>query len=328
MAGRRYQKSAATPRVLAALAGCLWASLAVTGAGAIENGVEPAADDAGARATVIVTAGKGSCSGLVYGDSFILTAGHCLLGRDFNAPIAPQALTVTYGRSLHPADAPTRQATALVVHENLISQFAAEVGDRNTAFENMPVNAEDIGLIRIAGTHPPGALGAALPTINNDYAVCCLARERAWPLVWMDVYGFGAAPKGEALHKARVSAAAPDMVRPGKEPNADQPYLPRQLLVTPEAPVDAPRPHPGGVCSGDSGGPAFFVTTSRSYALPDAPLKLVGGQPLAIGLVSHTVPPHATADAPAPDIPLCSPDFLLMRLDYYRDWIVAKAKQL
>lgn len=304
----------------AALAGCLWASLAATSASAIENGVEPAADDVGARASVIVTAGKSSCSGLVYGDSFILTAGHCLLEKDLQTPVALQDITITYGRSLRQADAATRQVTAAVIHENFVSQLASD--------DVAIVNLEDIGLVRIAGTHPPGALGAALPPINNEYAVCCLARLRTWPLLWMDVYGFGAAPKGETLHKARVSAAAPDMVRPGKEPNLDQPYWPRQLLVTPDAPPDAPRPNPGGACRGDSGGPAFFVTTTRSYAVPDAPLKLIGGQPLAVGLDIHGVGPRAAPGEPEPQIPDCSAEFALIRLDYYRDWIVAKAKLL
>ena len=326
MSGQRHRSLASPRRVFAALAGCL--CLAVTSAGAIENGIEPAADDPGAWATAIVTAGKGSCSGLVYGDSFIVTAGHCLLKRDMQTPVAPQDLTVTYGRSLQQTEAPTRQAAAVVVHESLVSQFAAELAGRDTAFEDMAVNAEDVGLIRIAGAHPPGALGAALPEIDNDYAVCCLARIRTWPLVWMDVYGFGAAPKGEALHKARVSASAPDMVRPGKEPNADQVYTPRQLLVAPDAPVDTLRPKPGGVCDGDSGGPAFFVATSRSYAVPEAPLKLIAGQPLAIGLVSHVVAPRAAPGEPERDVPNCAASFFLTRLDYYGEWILARTKQL
>lgn len=321
-----------TTPALAALAGCLFIALTVTNAGAILGGVEVAADDPGGRATVIVTVGTHqSCSGLVYGDSFILTAAHCLLDKDFKPTLTPQDLTITYGRGLKQPGAPVRQVTAFAIHENYLNQIAAMLaGDRDMPFDDAPINAEDIGLIRIAGTHPPEASSAVLPEINNEYVICCIPRLRTWPLVWMDVYGFGAAPKGEALHKMRVSAIAPDIVRRGKEPNLGQFYLPRQIIVEPDEPPDAGEParQARGICHGDSGGPAFFVTTTRSHAVPGMPLELTGGQPLAVGLASRTASPHVVSGEPAAEFPVCSDSFFLVRLDYYRDWILSHMKQM
>jgi Trypsin len=318
----------------AALAGCLITALAVGDAHAILGGVEVPADDPGGRASVIVTTAHTACSGVVYGDSFILTAAHCLLDRDFKPTITPQDLTITYGRSLKAPDAVTRAVSALVMHENYAKQVDdATFGKGPLPFDDYLINEEDIALLRIAGTHPPGALSAALPQIDNEYVVCCLARPRSWPLVWMDIYGFGAAPKGEVLHKVRTSTPAPDMVRPGRQPNPNQPYLPRQLAILSDDPPDAPLPPDArGTCHGDSGGPAFFVATTRSHAVPDTPLKLIDGKPLAVGLVSHTSGAHETdpdkPDAAAAAMAGCDDDTYLVRLDYYRDWVLSRVGQL
>jgi hypothetical protein len=297
---------------------CLLACLATTHAVAIRGGTEPAADEPGARATVMVTVPHGACSGLVYGDSFVITAAHCLADHDLKSTVQPDQVTITYGRSLKDPDAVMRKAAAVAIEENFLKQFAAWLGsDANLPEDDMPLNQEDIGLIRISGAHPARALSAALPAINNEYVVCCLPRIRTWPLVWLDVYGFGAAPKGETLHKMRIGTSAPDMVHRGRAPNLEQPYLPRQMMVRPDdlSVVEQPSSDARGVCHGDSGGPAFFVTTTRSRAVPRVPIKLIKGQPLAAGILSHTFAPDE-----------CSGRFAVVRLDYYRDWILAHVK--
>jgi hypothetical protein len=292
------------------------ACLAATRAVAVRGGTEPAIDDAGARATVMVKVPHGACSGLVYGDGFIITAAHCLADHDLKSAVQPDQVTITYGRSLTDPDAVVRKASAVAIEENFLRQFTAWIeGNAGLPEDDMPINQEDIGLIRIAGSHPARALSAALPPINNEYVVCCLPRPRTWPLVWLDIYGFGAAPAGETLHKMRVSTAAPDMVHPGREPNLEQPYLPRQIMVVPDDPTAGAKPIAPGICHGDSGGPAFFVTTTRSRDLPRAPIKLIKGQPLAVGIISHSGAPKD-----------CDGSFSLVRLDYYRDWIIAHMK--
>lgn len=280
--------------------------------------MEPAVDDPGARATVVVQVPHGACTGLVYGGSFVITAAHCLVNQDLKSTVQPDQVTVTYGRSVKDPDAVVRKAEAVVIEENFLGQFTAWLGsDANLPEDDMPLNHEDIGLIRITGPHPAQALSATLPPINNEYVVCCQPRIRTWPLVWLDVYGFGAAPKGETLHKMRVGTSAPDMVHRGREPNLEQPYLPRQMMVTPDDLGVGTKPlaDARGVCHGDSGGPAFFVTTTRSRVMPRAPIKLVNGLPLAVGILSHTFAPDE-----------CSGRFAVVRLDYYRDWILAHMK--
>ena len=305
-------------RAVSAIVAGLLACLATTHAVAIRGGTEPAADEAGARATVMVKVPHGACSGLVYGDSFVITAAHCLVGQDLKSTVEPDQVTVTYGRSVEDPDAVVRKAAAIAIQENFLRQFTAWLGANGALPENdMPLNHEDIGLIRIVGSHPARALSAALPPLNNEYVVCCLPRKRTWPLVWLDVYGFGAAPKGETLHKMRIGTSAPDMVHPGRQPNLEQPYLPRQMMVRPDdlGFSDKSSADARGVCHGDSGGPAFFVTTTRSRAVPRAPIKLVNGLPLAAGILSHTFAPDE-----------CSGRFAVVRLDYYRDWILAHMK--
>jgi hypothetical protein len=315
-----WRMPARTVRIIAALVAGITTVTGATGAGAIEGGIEVAADDLGGRASVIVTVPGGTCSGLVYGESFVITAGHCLANKTFTAALAPQDVTVTYGRSLKQPDAAVRHATAIVIHEHYLSQMAALLAAKiEVPFELNAINHEDIGLIRIEGAHPPSALSAALPAINNEYVVCCIPRPRTWPLVWLDVYGFGHATGGETLHKVRVGTSAPDMVHPGKEPNPSQPYLPRQIMVSPDDTSGgaAPTAEAAGVCHGDSGGTAFFVTTTRSRVVPPDPLKLINGQPLAVGITSRMLSPVD-----------CDETFLLVRLDYYRDWILAHVKLL
>ena len=300
------------------IAACLLTCLAATRAVAIRGGTEPAADDAGARATVMVKVPQGACSGLVYGDSFVITAAHCLADHDLKSSVQPDQVTITYGRSLKDPDAVVRKAAAIAIQENFLKQVTAWIDAKaDLPEDDMPLNHEDIGLIRITGTHPAGALSAALPPIKNEYVVCCQPRLRTWPLVWLDMYGFGAAPNGETLHKMRIGTSAPDMVHRGRSPNLEQPYLPRQMMVTPGdlGVVDEPSSDARGVCHGDSGGPAFFVTTTRSRAVPRAPIKLVEGLPLAVGILSRTFAPAE-----------CGGRFAVVRLDYYRDWILAHMK--
>src|ERR1700693_5117642 len=119
----------------------LIAILAATDARAIVGGVEVAADAAVGRATVIVSRKDGSCTGLVYGESYIITNAHCLMNKDFTAAIAPQDVAVTYGRALKQPDAAVRRVTGLVIHENFLKLFT------NTG--EYIINSEDIALMRI-----------------------------------------------------------------------------------------------------------------------------------------------------------------------------------
>lgn len=281
----------------------LLAIIASTDALAIIGGIEVAADDPGGHAAVIVSVKHGACSGLVYGESYIVTNAHCLMNEDFTAPVASQDVTITYGRGVKQRDAVVRHATALTIHESFLKLLADADADI--------IDSEDIALIRIEAKHPAGALAAELPAVTNDYVVCCVPRPRSWPLVWMDVYGFGASPKGEVLHKLRVSAVAPNAVWKGVQPKGLY-YHPRQLGTQQNGWVGAPH----GVCHGDSGGPAFLVARTWTREVPGEPIRLVHGHPLAIGLLTW-----GNNDLEGEGAVGCSDPFYLVRLDYYADWI-------
>jgi len=300
------------------LANSAFVLFAATYAHAISGGAGIDVDDPGARATVLVRSPLGMCSGMVYGDHFIITAAHCLVSRDFKSTADPRDVTVEYQRITEQEDKPAAQAAAIVIHENFLKQWAAWANAKDdVSFSNALINHEDIGLIRITGMHPPHAVSAVLPEINNEYVVCCLPRPRTWPLLWMDIYGYGS-PKHQ-LGKARLSTGAPDMVQRGREPNRDQPYTPRKFMVSSENPADTGTESRAviGICHGDSGGPAFFVAVTRNHVVPNASIKLIDGRPLAVGLISN---PGSPKD--------CDDSLSLVRLDYYRDWIEMHRKQL
>jgi hypothetical protein len=125
--------------------------LAATRAVAIRGGIEAAADDRGARAAIMVHVPGGACSGLVYGDSFVITAGHCLADHDLKSAVRPDQLTITYGRSLKDPNAMVRKAAAVAIEDNFLKQFSAWLDVKAAPPEDdMPINQEDIGLIRIA----------------------------------------------------------------------------------------------------------------------------------------------------------------------------------
>ena len=115
-------------------------------------------------------------------------------------------------------------------------------------------------------------------------------------------------------------------MRPGKDPNLGQFYIPRQIAFHPGAPPAAGEPARERYYHGDSGG--AFSSRRRTHDAPTGPLKLMRGQPLAIGLATRVLPPHTEPGQPVPEWPACTGSFFLVRLDYYRDWILSRTKQM
>jgi hypothetical protein len=317
---------------VAALAACLLAGAIGNKAGAIIGGEDVRESDVGARSTIILLAPKHSCSGVVYADSFILTTAHCLLDSDLKAPIEPHNLKIIYARSLNQPGAAVRPVSTFVVHENFVKQIESFLSGTPgpLSFSDYPINHEDIAVIRVTGGHPDGAVSATLPEIANDFVYWGLPKARLLPLLWMDVYGFGSTASGKVLHKLRVSAVTPDIVRTRKDPVLGVPYFPRQIMVKPDelAARDDPDWKSRGICHGDSGGPAFFVTTENTHKKPDTALKLVAGRPIVVGLMSRNMPMQNNnkPDQAAGDE--CSNSFYLVRTDYYREWILSRIKQM
>ncbi len=311
----------------AALLALALAAAAGNNARAIMGGEDAATSDIGARATVFIEAPGYFCSGAIYGDSFVLTAAHCLV--DFAGKPTAEAkdLKIIYGGNPLDPKAPIRRATRLVVHDHYIKQvqkfFSEAPGPREFADE--PINQEDVAIIRVDGGHPEGTLGVELADIDNEYVFRGVPRLRLSPLLWMDVYGFGAIVEGHrpVLRKLRVNSVTPDYVRAGQEPVPGQFYFPRQIMVRPEDFNSGEGIRKTwGICHGDSGGPSFFVAASTAKTTPTTAIKLVKGRPLLIGLTSH-----GRLDAHMPN-ENCAQSLYMMRVDYYREWFLAQIKQM
>jgi hypothetical protein len=289
---------------------------------AIYGGVE-VGDDIGARATVILRVGDIQCTGAVYGDSFILTAAHCLIDDDGEPHVAASRIKITYAGKPDQVDAPTRTAAQFVAHESFVRQVRAA-----GASDKRPTDQDDIAVIRVADGHPAGAVGVTLPEIDNDYVFRGYPRSRTIPRMWVDVYGYGPPAPSEpnALRKVRLAGTAPDLVRTSL--SFDVPYyFPRRILMSPNFDEfgNDPAWNRRGICEGDSGGPAFLVTSSWFSKPRDGALKLIDGRPLLVGLSSlgfqRDGDDEMLGDA-------CVNTFTLVRTDFYRDWILSTIRQM
>ena len=65
-------------------------------------------------------------------------------------------------------------------------------------------------------------------------------------------------------------------------------------------------------------GPAG-IDSLAAQLRPEFPMlsRTIEGHPLAVGILSHTASPSD-----------CNKNFALVRLDYYREWILAHVKQM
>ena len=291
---------------------------------AIYGGAEADADDIGAKATVLLRVGDGVlCTGAIYGDSFILTAAHCLTDDNGQPSVEASRIRITYANRLDQAAASTRTAAQFIAHEGFVRQARA-----TAASDDQPIDHDDIAVIRVAEGHPAGAVGVVLPEIDNDYVFRGYPRQRSIPKLWVDVYGYGAPSSGQldTLHKVRVAGTTPDLVRPAWSLDVPN-YFPQRVLISPNF-EDFGKDRAWnrrGICEGDSGGPAFLVVATGFSTARDGAIKLTGGSPVLVGLSSLGFQRDGD-DALLGDA--CVNTFSLVRTDYYRDWILSTIKRL
>ena len=319
------------------MGGCLLLAMQNT-ARSLTNAEEVAEEDIGAKASAFIrNAGRGWCSGVVYGESFVLTAAHCVIDRN-GKKVSAKDLRVFYGKSIAGTGASSRRVAKFAFHEHYARQmyYQTHLQPDEDIWENIPLNWEDIAILKIDGTHPAGTVGAFLPGVDNDYSTdrdgssLDLRRKGS---IWFYFYGYftrarsvfklqrGLSGNNEKLQKAILGRK--------QGPWAEEyVYSTRQLLI-PQlfSPLYVRQI---GMCRGDSGGGVFLVKSdglnydiSLDSGAPSGGIELRDGRPVLIGLLVQWFVNKENNDR-------CSSNEEkgAVRIDYYHDWIVEKIKEL
>ena len=239
-----------------ALAGVLFAqdsAMSLTGA------EDVSANDVGAKASVVLYyEGAPFCGGVVFEDRFILTAAHCFTDQHGNLEKDPEDIQVRYWAS---GMRDVRKVEQFIVHENYLLQEARSYdGAQAWDYDNFPVNHEDIAVLKIAGTHPAGAVSALVPEINNEYS-------GKGESVWFFAYGASVNGKMGKLQRATIGSYSPlEQIIPGKR--IEVLYFVRQMIV-----ITSKFNEKVSQCHGDSGS-GVFLAQSDDIPYDDEPEKL------------------------------------------------------
>jgi Trypsin len=317
------------------IGGCLLLAIQNT-ARSLTNAEEVAEDDIGAKASAFIrNAGRGWCSGVAYGESFVLTAAHCVIDGN-GKKVRAKELRVFYGKSTTGTEGSSRRVSKFVFHENYVRQmyYQKHLQPDEDIWQNVPLNWEDIAILKIDGTHPAGTVGAFLPGIDNDYSVAQDGPSLDFRLkesIWFYLYGYFTGSK--SVFKLQKGLSGKDeklqKVIPGRkqEPAVGYVYSTRQLLIQH---LSSPNAKPVGMCRGDSGGGVFLIKSdglnydiSVDRRLPNGGIELKDGHPVLIGLLVHWFVNKENNER-------CSSneEAGAVRIDYYHDWVLEKIKEL
>lgn len=319
------------------IAGCLLLTIQDT-ARALTHAEEVGEDDIGAKASVFIrNAGRGWCSGVAYGESFILTAAHCVVDRN-GKKVNAKELRIFYGKSTKGSEGTFRRVSKFVSHEHYVRQmyYQTHLQPDEDIWENIPLNWEDIAILKIDGTHPAGTVGAFLPGIDNDYAADrdgASSGARPKEAIWFYLYGYFTGSK--SVFKLQKGLSGNDdklqKVITGRKQGpwaTEYVYSTRQLLIPQlSSPLYVKQI---GMCRGDSGGGVFLVKSdglsydiSLDKGAPGGGIELQDGHPVLIGLLVQWFVNKENNER-------CSSNEEkgAVRIDYYRDWILEKIKEL
>jgi Trypsin len=319
------------------IAGCLLLTIQ-NEARSLTSAEEVAENDTGAKASVFMrNAGKGWCSGVAYGESFILTAAHCVIDRN-GKKVRAKDLRVFYGKNTAGAEGSFRRVSKFVFHEHYARQmyYQTHLQPDEDVWENIPLNWEDIAILKIDGKHPTEVVGAFLPRIDNDYSADRGGSSADVPYkesIWFYLYGYFTGSKSVFKLQKGLSGNQEKLqkVIPGRKqgPWAEKyVYSSRQFLIPQlSAPLNVKQV---GMCRGDSGGGVFLVKSdgvnydlSLNGGVPNGGIELKDGHPVLIGLLVHWFVNKENNER-------CSSneDAGAVRIDYYHDWILEKIKEL
>jgi hypothetical protein len=317
------------------LGGCLLLTIQNT-ARSLTNAEEVAEDDIGAKASAFIrNAGRGWCSGVAYGESFVLTAAHCVIDGN-GKKVSAKELRVFYRKSTTGAEGSSRKVSKFAIHEHYARQmyYQKHIQPDEDIWQNVPLNWEDIAILKIDGTHPAGTVGAFLPGIDNDYSATqdgLSSDPRLKESIWFYLYGYFTGSK--STFKLQKGLLGKDeklqKVIPGRKQELAVGYVysTRQLLIQH---LSSPNVKPVGMCRGDSGGGVFLIKSdglnydiSVDRRLPNGGIELKDGHPILIGLLVHWFVNKENNER-------CSSteEAGAVRIDYYHDWILEKIKEL
>ena len=319
------------------IGGCLLLAIQTT-ARSLTNAEEAAEDDIGAKASAFIrNAGRGWCSGVAYGESFVLTAAHCVVDRN-GKKVSAKELRVFYGKRTTGTQGSSRRVSKFAFHEHYARQmyYQTHLQPDEDIWENIPLNWEDIAILKIDGTHPAGTVGAFLPGVDNDYSMDrdgSSLNLNPKESVWFYFYGYFIRSKSAFKLQKGLSGNNEKLqkVIPGRKQGpwaAEYVYSTRQLLI-PQlfSPLHVRQI---GMCRGDSGGGVFLVKSdglnydiSLDSGAPSGGIELKDGRPVLIGLLVQWFVDKENNER-------CSSNEEkgAVRIDYYHDWILEKIKEL